>query len=314
MNVIEYMKNINYDNLSSSHRLILCGSSGSGKTSLFYRLVFYFLPKFRKHIYCFQSKNTLVKLFKPILENEANIEVDIYSPDRIGEIESKYFKDDDSLFDLNNCLFFFDDISDLLLNRNKHLSNIINKLFVASRQMNCSVVLVQHKLKLFNPMVINNATKIFFTRKEDGQFPEDIEHFKKYIVDQNLNPIIINNETKQQEVLDLSSFNINKFTTQQLINRIKLLNPKVFPRLVRNNTKNQSRFVTVTLENEFGKDVFNIPISFKRLVQSTNNKEVENLLKDKIEENRTKVQKGEIQAQNDKGQSLSGSKINWGLL
>jgi GTPase SAR1 family protein len=153
-NFYNFIDKYNLNN-GQNHRYLIIGSSGSGKTSLAISLILSELPRHKKIIFIIGGENLLLHKLKKDFE-ENNIEIEIHIINTLKDIENL------NINPSPNELVVLDDLSHLIKNSQK-LMTLINKIYTASRQSKYNVILILHKLKMFNNMVRQNSTKIFIT-------------------------------------------------------------------------------------------------------------------------------------------------------
>lgn len=272
------------DSNSQNERMCLIGPSGTGKTTTLFELLFFHCRRYKRIVFCFDSVNKLVNTYTPLLRDLCNIEIDLYSPDQINEIEDKYFTEEmlNSGELLFTC-FVFDDITHKITDQT--LKRFLIKLFTCSRQTGADVLITLHRIRNFIKIILMNSTRILITKVNK----EVEEEFGEMIINRKSLPIILNMQTGKQEYMDLSDFNTKGYSVQRLIQRLKITDNNKFPafKLRRNDVKkNKTKFIEVKLDD--GEREFQIPIPFQKLTQDYKQ------LMSKVKSNRDEVKKGEI--------------------
>lgn len=289
-----------------NNRYLIVGPSGSGKTHLQFQLMFFELPKYKRHIYVYggidKLKQTLIPYFK-----ENNIEV-FELPINSGlELEKLDF---DALG--KNDLLVIDDLSHILASRDNELIKFLNKAYTCSRQRGFDIITILHKLKLNNKMLRDNATKIIIT----GLNKEIEDEFKENIVNSNMLPIILDccNNMKQK-YLDFSSLD---YLTQpsKIIQRIAIQSSNGYPSFVRRHkkplfidVKNKDESFQYKVPNGYFKVIDSLTDNFKKgFAKKTKspfieNNEIQKEIKTEIEDialiQRKEVNTGQKIAGND---------------
>ena len=182
-----FYKFINTYNLNNNqnHRYLIIGNSGSGKTSLAISLILSEMPRHKKIYFIIGAHNILLNRLKKDFE-ENNVEIEIHEINSIEDL------DDLNISPSKNDLVVLDDLTHLMKN-SKKLMTMINKIYTASRQSKYNVILILHKLKMFNGLVRQNSTKIFITSLSK-EIMDEFEDFKNVSMNELKKhlPIVIN--------------------------------------------------------------------------------------------------------------------------
>ncbi len=178
-NFYNFINQYNINN-NQNHRYLIVGSSGSGKTSLALSLILSELPRHKKIYFIIGGDNLILESLKKDFEKN-NIKIEIHYINNLQDIENL------NIEPKKNDLVFIDDLSHMMKN-SKKLLTFINKIFTASRQSKYDVILILHKLKMFNNMARQNATKIFITslsKDIEDEFPElmDLQNSLPLVID-----------------------------------------------------------------------------------------------------------------------------------
>ena len=176
-NFYNFINQYNINN-NQNHRYLIVGSSGSGKTSLALSLILSELPRHKKIYFIIGGDNLILESLKKDFENN-NIKIEIHYINSLQDIDNL------NIEPKKNDLVFIDDLSHMMKN-SKKLLTFINKIFTASRQSKYDVILILHKLKMFNNMARQNATKIFITslsKDIEDEFPEAMDQELPIVID-----------------------------------------------------------------------------------------------------------------------------------
>lgn len=250
----------------NNERIVILGPSSTGKTSLGINLVLFYMKKYKKHIYLYDSVNKLINTYSRVFKDLCNIEIEKFSTENIDEFIDNYLNDDFlKSGGMKGTLLFIDDISHKI--NDSKLKFLLNKAYTSSRQCNYDIICILHKLKLNNKMMLQNATKIAITKLDI----DEEEYFKDIIVKKNVYPIFLDMLDGKQKILDFSGF--KNMTITELIQRIKITNKNDFPKLYRNKSKKAGKFIEIKIDND---PEFQIPTVFKRLTE----KEEKRILKE----------------------------------
>jgi hypothetical protein len=297
-----------------NHRILIIGGSGSRKTTCLYRdLIFNYLPKHFRHIYISGIDDIMKKSIIPHLENKG---IQVFE-----KILDQAPKDD--IINLKSLgkgdLVIIDDLSDIMSKNRNGINNFLNKAFTTSRHQGYNIILIVHKLKLNNPMIRNNATKIILTSSDtsdgvnDVYFTKEIEEeFGGFIINRKVNPVVLNPlQNFQQEKLtndNLGPRGNKNLTMDQLLKRIEVKRTLQMPKFTRHNTP--IKFVKVNVnDEEFN---YRMPKTFEKLLSKMHNNFAEKKMTlmvkhpfefDKVTEEASKlrdvVNAGEFNAGND---------------
>ena len=182
-----FYKFINTYNLNNNqnHRYLIIGNSGSGKTSLAISLILSEMPRHKKIYFIIGAHNILLNRLKKDFE-ENNVEIEIHEINSIEDLDNL------NISPSKNDLVVLDDLTHLMKN-SKKLMTMINKIYTASRQSKYNVILILHKLKMFNGLVRQNSTKIFITSLSK-EIMDEFEDFKNVSMNELKKhlPIVIN--------------------------------------------------------------------------------------------------------------------------
>jgi DNA helicase HerA-like ATPase len=134
-------------------RLILVGSSGSGKSNLIKNLCFNFYKKYYDEVYIFiGSRDDAYEYNKLAKKNNMEDKVNIITKFDLEQIEELYDDiEEENLHNekKSNVLFVFDD---RVLNlQNKYKTNIIDTLFIKGRHARISTIISTQRYRLLNP-------------------------------------------------------------------------------------------------------------------------------------------------------------------
>lgn len=289
-----------------NNRYLIVGPSGSGKTHLQFQLMFFELPKYKRHIYVYggldKLKQTLIPYFK-----SNNIEVFELCINTGNELNKINF---DALG--KNDLVVIDDLSHVLSSRDNDLIKFLNKAYTCSRQRGFDIITILHKLKLNNKMLRDNATKIIIT----GLNKEIEDEFKEHIVNKNTLPIIIDIcDGMKQKRIDFSSL---EYLSQpsKIIQRIAIQSSNGYPSFVRRHKKP----IFVDIKDKDESFQYKVPNGYFKVIDSLSDnfkkgfiinkkspfvedgeiqKEIETEIKDIAKEQRKEVNTGQKQAGND---------------
>ncbi len=237
-----------------NNRYLIIGPSGSGKTHLSYQLIFFVLPKYRRHIYIYGSNDALKTAFIPRFKdlNIQIFELPIIHGSDLSKLDFDALKVGD--------LVIVDDLSHILAERDNELIKFLNKAYTASRHKGFDIITILHKYKLNNRMIRDNCTKIFIT----GINNEIINEFGDKIINTKCLPIILDvtNDCKQQYI----DFNIiGKSVTQpnEILRRIKIQDNNKLPVFTRKSTKP----IYIDVENSDEKYQVRVPESYYRIIE-----------------------------------------------
>lgn len=205
-----FYKFINTYNLNNNqnHRYLIIGNSGSGKTSLAISLILSEMPRHKKIYFVIGAHNILLNRLKKDFEDN-NVEIEIH------EINSIQDLDDLNINPSKNDLVVLDDLTHLMKNSRK-LMTMINKIYTASRQSKYNVILILHKLKMFNGLVRQNSTKIFITSMSK-EIIDEFEDFKNIPMSELKKqlPIVINDDGEiQNHIVKELNFDKIKFSKE----------------------------------------------------------------------------------------------------
>lgn len=283
-NLFEHLNVISFQN----NRFLITGASGGGKTHLAFQLIFFVLPRYKRHLYIYggfdelkdkalpEFKRLGVKIFDKPIEN------------------SNELKDIDFEALGRGDLVFVDDLSHLMANRDNELLTFLNKCYTCSRQKGFDVITIAHKLKMNNTMIRENCTKLFFTSLSTSLK----EEFGHYIVRPDVLPIVLDvtNNFKQQYI-DLSQAS-KRMTHYSHITERLVIDPNRIPRFVRVSKK--PFFVDVTSGTE--KYQYQLPRAYSNFIEHlAANKQGKFIqeIKDPIISQRNAVLQGESAAGNN---------------
>ena len=297
-----------------NHRILIIGGSGSRKTTSLYRdLIFNYLPKHYRHIYISGVDDIMKKSIIPHLQKNG---VEVF--EKILEEAPK-----EDIINLQSLgkgdLVIIDDLSDIMGKNKNGINNFLNKAFTTSRHQGYNIILIVHKLKLNNPMIRNNATKIILTSADecdglnDMHFTKEIEEeFGDFIINRKVNPVVLNplKNFQQEKLINEGKGPLNgkSLNVSDLMKRIEVKRTVSMPKFIRTNTP--MKFIKVNAnDEEFN---YKIPKGFEKLLSKMHTdyaKKTQTLaIKhpfefDKITEEATKlrdiVNKGESIAGND---------------
>lgn len=243
-----------------NNRYLICGPSGSGKTHIQFQLIFFELPKYKRHIYIYGGKDKLKETLLPQFKNYGInvIELPINSGTELEKLNFEALG--------RNDLLIIDDLSHILSQRDNELIKFLNKAYTCSRQRGFDIITILHKLKLNNKMLRDNCTKIIIT----GINKEILDEFGEYIINPTALPIILDcNDNMKQKFLDLSQFNEVKGlgVASKILDRIKIPNTESFPLLVRKNKK--PIFINVETKDE--KFQYKVPEGYIKAINGLKN-------------------------------------------
>ena len=233
-NLINLYQPLNICNLNNK-RYIIIGNSGSHKTQLAFYLLANDFNKYLRIKFILGGKSKIYDNLKKILEDN-NIIIEEYILNNVQDLVNLLNDQNSNLFKLNRGdIVFIDDVTHLMKSSQK-FEVFLNKIFTTSRQKEYDIILILHKFKMFNKVIRNNATKLFFTSTDQ----ELIDEFDDIICNYNLWPIVINNlERKQlilniddndsfQDMFKLKHISINQKTGEGLLKFVKKTNNKNF--------------------------------------------------------------------------------------
>ena len=221
-NFYEFIDKYNINN-NQNHRYLIIGNSGSGKTSLAISLILSELPRHKKIYFIVGGDNILLHKLKKDFEDN-NVKIEIHIINDLNDIEKL------NISPKMNELVVLDDLSHLIKN-SKKLMIFVNKIFTASRQSKYNVILILHKLKMFNGMVRQNATKIFITSLSKEIIDEfDLEETPQvpFVIDNNKGTIgghIINKLNFDNVKFDKNLPIITKEKNNNIETQFKLKSP-----------------------------------------------------------------------------------------
>jgi len=271
-----------------NNRFLITGASGGGKTHLAFQLIFFVLPRYKRHLYIYGGYD---ELKDKMLPEFTNLGIKIYDKkiDKSNELEDIDFE---SL--TRGDLLFIDDLSHLMANRDHELLTFLNKCYTCSRQKGFDIITIAHKLKMNNTMIRENCTKLFFTNLNESLKNE----FKEYIVRPDVLPIVLDvtNNFKQQ-YLDLTSLSKRCEYSSHINERLKIDEKKI-PLFVR-RTKTPI-FVDVKQGNDTYQ--YQLPKAYGDFINKLNRTEKGNFvkeLKEPIISQRKMVIQGEQHAGNN---------------
>lgn len=271
-----------------NNRFLITGASGGGKTHLAFQLIFFVLPRYKRHLYIYGGFD---ELKDKMLPEFTNLGIKIYDKkiDKSDELEDIDF---DALG--RGDLVFIDDLSHLMANRDHELLTFLNKCYTCSRQKGFDIITIAHKLKMNNTMIRENCTKLFFTNLNESLKNE----FKEYIIRPDILPIVLDatNNFKQQ-FLDFSNLSKNMVYNVNINERLKI-DPNKIPLFVR-RTKTPI-FVDVKQGNE--QYQYQLPKAYNDFINKLNKTEKGNFikeLKEPIISQRKMVIQGEQHAGNN---------------
>jgi len=279
---------------NQNNRYLIIGSPGTGKTHMQFQLIFFQLPRYKRHIYIYGGPDALKKDMIPKIKNVGVEVIDVYvnNGNELSKINFNAIG--------KNDLVVIDDMSHILSERNNELIKFLNKAYTTSRQKKFDIITILHKLKLNNKMIRENCTKIFIT----GLNKEIIDEFGEHIINPNILPIILDcNDQMKQKYLDFSEFTSMKGYgfPSKILERIAINKKDSFPQMVRRNKK--PIFIDVTNKDEIFR--LRIPDGYIKIIESlkkTKNgfeSEKDSIFIDFAEEQRKIINEGEKKAGND---------------
>ena len=134
-------------------RLILVGSSGSGKTNAIKNICFNYYRKYYDEIYIWcGSRDDCVEYQRLAKKNKMSEKVNVISSFNLEKIQELYDEiEEDNLYgkEKSNVLFIYDDR--VLSLQNKYKSNIIDECFIRGRHANISTIISTQRYRLLNP-------------------------------------------------------------------------------------------------------------------------------------------------------------------
>lgn len=271
-----------------NNRFLITGSSGGGKTHLAFQLIFFVLPRYKRHLYIYGGFD---ELKDKMLPEFTNLGIKIYDK-KIDKSDELADIDFDAL--TRGDLLFIDDLSHLMANRDHELLTFLNKCYTCSRQKGFDIITIAHKLKMNNTMIRENCTKLFFTNLNDSLRNE----FKEYIIRPDVLPIVLDctNNFKQQ-FLDFSNLSKHMCYNVNIHERLKVNQDKM-PLFVRRSKK------PIFIDVKQGDDQYQYQLpkaysDFINKLDKTEKGDFVKKLKDPIISQRTTVIQGESFAGND---------------
>lgn len=235
--LINMFEDFNINN-KQNKRYIIIGNSGTQKTQLGFYLLLKEFNNILRIKFILGGKSVIFEKFKSLLIDN-NIVVEEYIINNINDLNDLLKDNNNKLYDLRkNDLIFIDDITHLMKNNIK-FEIFLNKIFTTSRQKNYDIILILHKFKLFNKVIRNNATKMFFNSIDK----ELKEEFDDIILNYNLFPIVIDNINKKQvELIIDDDFNFEKELSNKKLSFNQLNGEGLlkFIRKVNNNYKSHN--------------------------------------------------------------------------
>lgn len=279
---------------NQNNRYLIIGSPGTGKTHMQFQLIFFQLPRYKRHIYIYGGPDALKKEMIPKIKNVGVEVIDVYvnNGTELSKINFNAIG--------KNDLVIIDDMSHILSERNNDLIKFLNKAYTTSRQKKFDIITILHKLKLNNKMIRENCTKIFIT----GLNKEIIEEFGENIINPNILPIILDcNDQMKQKYLDFSEFTSMKGYgfPSKVLERITINNKESFPQMIRRNKK--PIFIDVQNKDELFR--YKIPEGYVKLIESLKKSKEgfelkpESIFLDLAEEQRKIINEGEKKAGNE---------------
>jgi hypothetical protein len=211
-----YISNVNR-NIPSANGFVycLCGSGGSGKSSLLlsmFKSSEYYRNKF-DNIYLFTPLTSFLSVHKhPFADhNKVFHELDCHTLDDIQE-ELLSIKEDcvDNDYEMENSLIIIDDFAGDL--KDKHLIKCLNKMVLKTRHINCSWIFTLQSYYMF-PKILRKQMNYISIFKPKNKTEWDSIAGEVFAIDKNKQQVLYDycfNEPYQHLDLDLRTSRIFK--------------------------------------------------------------------------------------------------------